>query len=59
MNKTKETFVISFALFSLFFGAGNLLLPPLLGYNSGSDWWIVAVGFMLISLESSRIAQRP
>lgn len=50
MNKTKETFVISFALFSLFFGAGNLLLPPLLGYNSGSDWWIVAVGFMLTAV---------
>ncbi|NQX84912.1 MAG: branched-chain amino acid transport system II carrier protein [Flavobacteriaceae bacterium] len=50
MNKTKETFLISFALFSLFFGAGNLLLPPLLGYNSGSDWWIVAIGFTLTAV---------
>lgn len=50
MNKTKETFVISFALFSLFFGAGNLLLPPLLGYNAGEDWLVVIVGFMLTAV---------
>lgn len=50
MNKTKETLVISFALFSLFFGAGNLLLPPLLGYNAGEDWFIVIIGFMLTAV---------
>tara|TARA_R110000868_G_scaffold93810_4_gene259427 strand:- start:90 stop:1361 length:1272 start_codon:yes stop_codon:yes gene_type:complete len=42
---TKETFVTSFALFSLFFGAGNLILPPMLGFQSGSWWWLVALGF--------------
>lgn len=46
MNKTKETFVFGFALFAGFFGAGNLILPPLLGFNSGSDWWLVALGFL-------------
>ena len=46
MNKTKETFVFGFALFAGFFGAGNLILPPLLGFNSGPDWWIVALGFI-------------
>jgi len=46
MNKTKETFVFGFALFAGFFGAGNLILPPLLGFNSGSDWWLVALGFI-------------
>lgn len=50
MNKTKETLVISFALFSLFFGAGNLLLPPLLGYNAGEDWFIVIIGFLLTAV---------
>ena len=33
MSKNKELFVTAFALFSMFFGAGNLLLPPLLGYQ--------------------------
>lgn len=39
--------VIAFALFSLFFGAGNLILPPLLGFKSGNLWWLVALGFCL------------
>ncbi|MCP4977065.1 MAG: branched-chain amino acid transport system II carrier protein [Maribacter sp.] len=47
MNKTKETLVIAFALFSLFFGAGNLILPPQLGFKSGDFWWLVTLGFCL------------
>ncbi len=47
MNKTKVTFVFGFAIFAAFFGAGNLILPPLLGFNSGPDWWLVAIGFMI------------
>lgn len=47
MIKTKDTFVTAFALFSLFFGAGNLILPPLLGFKSGELWWLVALGFCL------------
>lgn len=37
----------AFALFSLFFGAGNLILPPLLGFQSGRLWWLVTLGFCL------------
>lgn len=47
MNKTKETFIFGFALFAGFFGAGNLILPPLLGFNSGPDWFLVALGFVI------------
>ena len=47
MNKTQETLVTAFALFSLFFGAGNLILPPLLGFQSGHLWWLVTLGFCL------------
>ncbi len=47
MGKTKETLVTAFALFSLFFGAGNLILPPQLGFKSGDLWWLVALGFCL------------
>lgn len=46
MNKTKLTWLFGFALFAGFFGAGNLILPPHLGFNSGTDWWLVALGFM-------------
>jgi len=47
MNNTKQTFVFGFALFAGFFGAGNLILPPLLGFNSGPDWWLVTIGFII------------
>ena len=47
MNPTKQTIVIAFALFSLFFGAGNLILPTFLGYNSGEDWVWVLLGFTI------------
>ncbi len=50
MNSRKDIFVTGFALFSLFFGAGNLLLPPLLGYNAGSNWIWVSLGFMITAV---------
>ena len=39
--------VVGFALFSMFFGAGNLLFPPYLGLISGSHWLISLLGFIL------------
>lgn len=50
MNKAKEILITGFALFSLFFGAGNLLLPPLLGYNAGDNWIWVTIGFMVTAV---------
>lgn len=46
MNDRKTIFIIGFALFASFFGAGNLILPPQLGFSSGPDWWLVALGFV-------------
>ncbi|RNC92207.1 MAG: branched-chain amino acid transport system II carrier protein [Allomuricauda sp.] len=47
MNPKKSVFITAFALFSLFFGAGNLILPPQLGFKAGESWWLVAVGFCI------------
>lgn len=47
MNRNKETWILAFALFSLFFGAGNLLIPPLLGYQASGDWLWVVIGFVI------------
>ncbi len=44
-KSTREILVTAFALFSLFFGAGNLILPPQLGFKSGELWWLVTLGF--------------
>ena len=46
-KKWEATLVIALALFSLFFGAGDLILPPQLGFKSGSDWWLLIIGFSL------------
>ncbi len=47
MRFSKQTFVTAFALFSLFFGAGNLIFPAFLGYNAGDGWLMVAIGFVI------------
>lgn len=45
MGPYQKIAVTAFALFSLFFGAGNLILPPFLGASAGSEWWLVTLGF--------------
>ncbi len=50
MNKTKEIFITGFALFSMFFGAGNLMFPPLLGKNAADNWHLVTVGFFVTAV---------
>ena len=45
MLAKKGSLIVAFALFSLFFGAGNLILPPQLGFKTGSSWAFVALGF--------------
>jgi len=50
MNKSKLILITGFALFSLFFGAGNLILPPFLGFQAGSDWFLVIIGFVITAV---------
>lgn len=50
MNKTKDIFITGFALFSMFFGAGNLILPPFLGFQAGEAWLLVTVGFVITAV---------
>ncbi|HUH28529.1 branched-chain amino acid transport system II carrier protein [Gelidibacter sp.] len=50
MNKTKDILITGFALFSMFFGAGNLILPPFLGFNAGPDWFLVTIGFVITAV---------
>lgn len=38
--------LISFMLFSLFFGAGNLIFPPFLGQNAGNQTVPALIGFL-------------
>ncbi|MBM7870806.1 LIVCS family branched-chain amino acid:cation transporter [Clostridium pascui] len=43
----KNIIITGFALFSMFFGAGNLIFPPTLGFISGDKWIFTMIGFLL------------
>lgn len=46
-NQKFKTLVIGFALFAMFFGAGNVLLPPFIGLKTGSSYYMSIIGFVL------------
>ena len=46
-NKMRDSIVVGFALFSMFFGAGNLIFPPALGNKLGDQYLLGIIGFVL------------
>ena len=51
MKLTKRKMVlVSFMLFSLFFGAGNLIFPPFLGQNAGTNTLPALLGFLVTAV---------
>ena len=46
----KQMLLISFMLFSLFFGAGNLIFPPFLGQNAASRTPAATFGFLVTAV---------
>ena len=46
----KKMLLISFMLFSLFFGAGNLIFPPFLGQNAGARAVPAMAGFLVTAV---------
>ena len=44
---SKQLILISFMLFSMFFGAGNLIFPAFLGRASGTEMWLSMAGFII------------
>lgn len=55
-NLKKDVFVTGFALFAMFFGAGNLIFPPFLGWMSGENWIIGFLSFILIDVGLALLA---
>lgn len=43
----KNTLIIGFMLFAFFFGSGNLIFPPKLGFESGQFFAPAIIGFIL------------
>lgn len=48
-----DVVVVGFAMFATFFGAGNMIFPPYLGNQSGSNW---GVGFLCFILADAGLA---
>lgn len=46
----KDLVLVSLMLFSLFFGAGNLIFPPFLGQAAGSATWVAMIGFFITAV---------
>ncbi|NMA58205.1 branched-chain amino acid transport system II carrier protein [Clostridium cochlearium] len=46
----KDLLLIGLMLFSLFFGAGNLIFPPFLGQAAGGNTWIAMGGFFVTAV---------
>ena len=49
-KEVKDCIVIGFALFAMFFGAGNLIFPPHLGFLTGSKWLETFAAFALTGI---------
>ncbi|AOR24520.1 branched-chain amino acid transport system II carrier protein [Clostridium taeniosporum] len=45
-KNTKDVIIIGFALFAMFFGAGNLIFPPFLGHMVGDQYILGIIGFV-------------
>ncbi|MGI5976678.1 MAG: branched-chain amino acid transport system II carrier protein [Candidatus Limivicinus sp.] len=42
--------IMGLALFSMFFGAGNLIFPPYLAYQAGTATWPAMIGFCISAI---------
>lgn len=51
-----DTVVVGFALFAMFFGAGNLIFPPYLGLVSGNQWLLGYSGFVIADVGLALLA---
>lgn len=56
MRNIKDVIVVGFALFAMFFGAGNLIFPPFLGVISGDNWLTGFAGFILADVGLALLA---
>lgn len=55
-TKNKDVIITGFALFAMFFGAGNLIFPPYLGVISGEKFLIGFIGFIIADVGLSLLA---
>ena len=57
MSQRKDKWIVGLALFSMFFGAGNVIFPPYLGMTAASMWvpaficyYIADIGLAMLAI---------
>lgn len=58
-NKRKtmiDSFVIGAALFAMFFGAGNMIFSPYLGFKAGTEWLSGFIGYYIADIGLAVVA---
>ncbi len=48
--KIREIIALGFMTLALFVGAGNIIYPPMVGMQAGSNVWITAAGFLITAV---------
>lgn len=51
-----DGFLIGSALFSMFFGAGNMIFPPYLGFKAGNEWLLGFISYFIADIGLALIA---
>ncbi|MDR6759200.1 LIVCS family branched-chain amino acid:cation transporter [Mycoplana sp. BE70] len=46
----RDSLIIGFAMFAVFFGAGNLIFPPQIGFAAGDQWAAALAGLSLTGM---------
>jgi LIVCS family branched-chain amino acid:cation transporter len=49
-RKANDAVWVGLALFAMFFGAGNLIFPPFLGFLAGAKWSVALLGFLITGI---------
>ena len=55
-NQKVDMFVVGLALFSMFFGAGNIIFPPFLGMQSGVEWVVGFISYFMADIGLALLA---
>lgn len=50
LRMNKLILISGLMLFSFFFGAGNLIFPPMLGYTAQENMWVSMTGFAITGI---------
>ncbi len=57
MNKEiRDILIIGFALFSMYFGAGNVIFPPFLGFQTAGEWISAFVSYYMADIGLALVA---